>query len=90
MQQFFARYGVTTTHFVPSMLAAFVASLTPETARESCASLKRVFCSGEALPADLCREWEQLTHAPLHNLYGPTEAAVDVSWYPAWEKISLP
>lgn len=84
MQQFFARYGVTTTHFVPSMLAAFVASLTPETARESCASLKRVFCSGEALPADLCREWEQLTHAPLHNLYGPTEAAIDVSWYPAW------
>ncbi|EPQ6909944.1 enterobactin non-ribosomal peptide synthetase EntF [Citrobacter freundii] len=84
MQQFFARYGVTTTHFVPSMLAAFVASLTSETARESCASLKRVFCSGEALPADLCREWEQLTHAPLHNLYGPTEAAVDVSWYPAW------
>ncbi|CAM7359453.1 enterobactin non-ribosomal peptide synthetase EntF [Citrobacter freundii] len=84
MQQFFARYGVTTTHFVPSMLAAFVASLTPETAQESCASLKRVFCSGEALPADLCREWEQLTHSPLHNLYGPTEAAVDVSWYPAW------
>ncbi|HCB1740856.1 enterobactin non-ribosomal peptide synthetase EntF [Citrobacter sp. RHBSTW-00696] len=84
MQQFFAQSGVTTTHFVPSMLAAFVASLTPETARESCASLKRVFCSGEALPADLCREWEQLTHAPLHNLYGPTEAAVDVSWYPAW------
>ena len=84
MQQFFAQYGVTTTHFVPSMLAAFVASLTPETARESCASLKRVFCSGEALPADLCREWEQLTHAPLHNLYGPTEAAVDVSWYPSW------
>ncbi|WP_336284748.1 enterobactin non-ribosomal peptide synthetase EntF [Citrobacter arsenatis] len=84
MQQFFAQYGVTTTHFVPSMLAAFVASLTPETARESCGSLQRVFCSGEALPADLCREWEQLTHAPLHNLYGPTEAAVDVSWYPAW------
>ncbi|MBW9354376.1 enterobactin non-ribosomal peptide synthetase EntF [Citrobacter sp. EC_71] len=84
MQQFFAQYGVTTTHFVPSMLAAFIASLTPETAQESCASLKRVFCSGEALPADLCREWEQLTHAPLHNLYGPTEAAVDVSWYPAW------
>lgn len=84
MQQFFAQSGVTTTHFVPSMLAAFVASLTPKTARESCASLKRVFCSGEALPADLCREWEQLTHTPLHNLYGPTEAAVDVSWYPAW------
>ncbi|HFZ1709160.1 TPA: enterobactin non-ribosomal peptide synthetase EntF [Citrobacter sedlakii] len=84
MQRFFAHYGVTTTHFVPSMLAAFVASLTPESARESCATLQHVFCSGEALPAELCREWEQLTHAPLHNLYGPTEAAVDVSWYPAW------
>lgn len=84
MQHFFADYGVTTTHFVPSMLAAFVASLTPQTARQSCATLKQVFCSGEALPADLCREWQQLTGAPLHNLYGPTEAAVDVSWYPAF------
>ena len=83
MQDFFAKYGVTTTHFVPSMLAAFVASLTPESAA-CCASLKQVFCSGEALPTALCREWEQLTHAPLHNLYGPTEAAVDVSWYPAY------
>jgi len=83
LQHFFAQWGVTTTHFVPSMLAAFVAALTPETARTHCRTLKQVFCSGEALPADLCREWEQLTGAPLHNLYGPTEAAVDVSWYPA-------
>ena len=83
MQHFFAHYGVTTTHFVPSMLAAFVASLTPENA-DCCQSLKQVFCSGEALPAELCREWEQLTRVPLHNLYGPTEAAVDVSWYPAF------
>ncbi|ROS13733.1 enterobactin synthetase component F [Raoultella sp. BIGb0399] len=82
MQQFFARYGVTTTHFVPSMLAAFVASLDGENVA-TCRTLKRVFCSGEALPTGLCREWEALTGAPLHNLYGPTEAAVDVSWYPA-------
>ena len=83
MQRFFADYGITTTHFVPSMLAAFVASLTPGTV-DSCCSLQRVFCSGEALPTALCREWEVLTHVPLHNLYGPTEAAVDVSWYPAY------
>ena len=82
MQQFFARYGVTTTHFVPSMLAAFVASLNTENVA-SCHTLRRVFCSGEALPTALCREWGELTGAPLHNLYGPTEAAVDVSWYPA-------
>jgi enterobactin synthetase component F len=84
LQQLFARYRVTTTHFVPSMLAAFVGALTDEEAIASCATLRRVFCSGEALPAELCRQWEQLTHAPLHNLYGPTEAAVDVSWYPAF------
>lgn len=82
MQQFFARYGVTTTHFVPSMLAAFVASLDADSVA-ACRTLRRVFCSGEALPTKLCREWERLTGAPLHNLYGPTEAAVDVSWYPA-------
>ncbi|MXM31052.1 enterobactin non-ribosomal peptide synthetase EntF [Klebsiella pneumoniae] len=82
MQQFFARYGVTTTHFVPSMLAAFVASLDADSVA-ACRTLRRVFCSGEALPTELCREWEHLTGAPLHNLYGPTEAAVDVSWYPA-------
>ncbi|HGO4812904.1 TPA: enterobactin non-ribosomal peptide synthetase EntF [Klebsiella pneumoniae] len=82
MQQFFARYGVTTTHFVPSMLAAFVASLDADSVA-ACRTLRRVFCGGEALPTKLCREWERLTGAPLHNLYGPTEAAVDVSWYPA-------
>ncbi|TXW30236.1 enterobactin non-ribosomal peptide synthetase EntF [Klebsiella pneumoniae] len=82
MQQFFARYGVTTTHFVPSMLAAFVASLDADSVA-ACRTLRRVFCSGEALPTELCREWERLTGAPLHNLYGPTEAAVDGSWYPA-------
>lgn len=82
MQQFFAHYGVTTTHFVPSMLAAFVASLDADSVA-ACRTLRQVFCSGEALPTELCREWERLTGAPLHNLYGPTEAAVDVSWYPA-------
>lgn len=84
LQQLFARYRVTTTHFVPSMLAAFVASLQDEDAVARCASLRRVFCSGEALPADLSRQWEALTQTPLHNLYGPTEAAVDVSYNPAF------
>ncbi len=51
MQQFFARYGVTTTHFVPSMLAAFVASLDADSVA-ACRTLRRVFCSGEALPAE--------------------------------------
>ncbi|MGW7047349.1 amino acid adenylation domain-containing protein [Streptomyces avermitilis] len=68
-------FGVTTLHFVPSMLRSIVEE--PGWAR--CTTVRQVFCSGEALPPDLCaRHYEQHT-APLHNLYGPTEAAVDVS-----------
>ncbi|MER6309470.1 amino acid adenylation domain-containing protein [Streptomyces sp. NPDC001657] len=67
--------GVTTTHFVPSMLRAFV----DEPAARACPSLRRVFSSGEALPADLVEAFQQISDAPLHNLYGPTEAAVDVT-----------
>ncbi|WP_437779136.1 amino acid adenylation domain-containing protein [Sorangium sp. So ce1097] len=72
------RHGVTTLHFVPPMLQAFLE--TPGVA--SCASLKRVICSGEALPSELARRFfERLEHAELHNLYGPTEASIDVtSW----------
>ncbi|MGC7102160.1 non-ribosomal peptide synthase/polyketide synthase [Amycolatopsis lurida] len=68
------RYGVTTVHFVPSMLQAFV----PEAA--SCGGLRWVICSGEALPTSLRDEFVRvLPGVGLHNLYGPTEAAVDVT-----------
>ncbi|WP_028229693.1 non-ribosomal peptide synthetase, partial [Paraburkholderia ferrariae] len=67
---------VTTLHFVPSMLQAFVAH---EEAK-NCTTLKRIVCSGEALPADLAnRTLEQLPNVGLYNLYGPTEAAIDVT-----------
>ena len=75
-------YHVTTLHFVPSMLAAFVGHLAAQT-DQACPSLRRVFCSGEALACDLARSYQALITAPLHNLYGPTEAAVDVTWQPA-------
>jgi enterobactin synthetase component F len=79
-------YRVTTCHFVPSMLAAFVTELTTAERLGQCRTLQQVFCSGEALPTVLCRQWQQLLDCPLHNLYGPTEAAVDVSYYPAFGK----
>lgn len=72
--------GATVLHFVPSMLALFLA------ARDvaKCTSLTRIVCSGEELPATLVREAEKrLPGVPVHNLYGPTEAAVDVTWYPS-------
>ncbi|XTP10868.1 amino acid adenylation domain-containing protein [Streptomyces albus subsp. chlorinus] len=72
------RQGVTVCHFVPSMLQAFVSE--PEAAR--CGGLRRVFCSGEALPRPAARAFARtLPGATLHNLYGPTEAAVDVTYH---------
>ncbi|ROP35964.1 amino acid adenylation domain-containing protein [Saccharothrix texasensis] len=71
------REGVTTAHFVPSMLDAFVAHLEESGGR--CADLVRVVCSGEALPTALARRFAAVSDAGLHNLYGPTEAAVDVT-----------
>ncbi len=48
---------------------------------ERCTSLRRVICSGEALPFDLQQRFFERIDAELHNLYGPTEAAVDVSYW---------
>ena len=74
-----ARHRITTLHFVPSMLQAFVAHLEAEGSSD-CASLRRIVCSGEALPAQLqARVLACLPQAALYNLYGPTEAAIDVT-----------
>ncbi|MEQ5838800.1 amino acid adenylation domain-containing protein [Paraburkholderia acidicola] len=72
-------HRVSTLHFVPSMLQAFVAS---GHASRCAGVLRRIVCSGEALPAELqTRVFEVLPEVELHNLYGPTEAAIDVtSW----------
>ncbi|MEU6375590.1 amino acid adenylation domain-containing protein [Streptomyces sp. NPDC046909] len=70
---------VTTAHFVPSMLRAF---LDDPAAPEVSGVLRRVMCSGEALPSELAERFTRLLDGTaLHNLYGPTEAAVDVT---AW------
>ena len=72
------REAITTLHFVPSMMGAFL-----EVAEAStCASLRRVFTSGEALSPGLVRLFhERLPGVELHNLYGPTETAIEVT---AW------
>ncbi|HEX8242751.1 MAG TPA: amino acid adenylation domain-containing protein, partial [Longimicrobium sp.] len=73
------REGVTTLHFVPSMLQLWI----DDASAAACTSLRRVMSSGEALPADLRdRFFARLPGVELHNLYGPTEAAVDVSHWP--------
>lgn len=68
---------VTTLHFVPSMFRHMVA----HTGWRDCTSVRQVFCSGEALGADLVSAHYGAHRAPLHNLYGPTEAAIDVTYW---------
>lgn len=70
---------ITTLHFVPSMLGIFL----DQVERERCSCLRRVLCSGEALPYALQQRFlAQWPDVELHNLYGPTEAAIDVtSWH---------
>ncbi len=72
-----ATEGITTIHFVPSLLRVFVEA----PGIEACTSLRQVMASGEALPLDLVRRFHQRLSAGLHNLYGPTEAAVDVTYW---------
>ena len=81
------RHHVTTMHFVPSMLNAFLEYLHGRDAATfaGLASLRRVFASGEALMPAHVRKFNQLlagkSEARLINLYGPTEATVDVTYF---------
>jgi len=69
-------HEIGTASFVPAMLQLFLEH--PEV--ESCASLVRVPCGGEALPAALVRRLHQhLPRATLYNRYGPSEAATAVT-----------
>ena len=72
-----AEQEITTMHFVPPMLQVFL----EEPGVEQCSSLRRVICSGEALPFELQERFFERLRAELHNLYGPTEAAIDVTFW---------
>ncbi len=77
LAQLIQQERVTTLHFVPSMLQAFL----EEDEVLKCKTLKRVICSGEALSYTVQQRFFQRIDAELHNLYGPTEAAVDVTYW---------
>ncbi|HEY0603974.1 MAG TPA: amino acid adenylation domain-containing protein [Herpetosiphonaceae bacterium] len=81
-----ASQGITTLHFVPPMLQVFL----QEPSLDRCRTLKRVICSGEALPFDLQTRFFERLDCELHNLYGPTEAAVDVTYWHCDRASTLP
>ncbi|HEV2860060.1 MAG TPA: amino acid adenylation domain-containing protein [Pyrinomonadaceae bacterium] len=70
-------HRITTIHFVPSMLQAFL----EDPGLDSCVSLRRVICSGEALQYEQQERLLARLATGLHNLYGPTEAAIDVTFW---------
>ena len=69
---------VTCAHFVPSLLADFIASGRAGALRD----LRYIFCGGETLTPALARTLREATRARIFNQYGPTEACVDCT---AWE-----
>ncbi|HEX6351756.1 non-ribosomal peptide synthetase/type I polyketide synthase [Actinophytocola sp.] len=82
------RHGVTVIHFVPAMLGPFLDHVEQDPrAAAQVLSLRRVFCSGEALSPALAERFRSVFAAAGHpevrlvNLYGPTEATVDVSYF---------
>ncbi|WP_068056818.1 non-ribosomal peptide synthetase [Nocardia xishanensis] len=69
-----AEYGVSTVHFVPSMLDAFLDGTDEHTEYPA---LRRVFAAGEALSAETAEAFAAaLPSAELVNWYGPAEATV--------------
>lgn len=68
---------ITTLHFVPSMLQAFL----EEPSLQGSRWLRRVICSGEALRPETEERFFSRLNVELHNLYGPTEASIDVTFW---------
>ena len=80
-----AFHKVSTLHFVPSMLNAFLNFVDTHYDPIRLRSLRKVFASGEALTPQQVNRFNtsigSSSGARLYNLYGPTEAAIDVSYY---------
>jgi amino acid adenylation domain-containing protein len=80
--------GVTVLETVPSLLRVILDEVEAEASdgRSQSASwgrLRWLIATGEALPFELCRRWQELANngARLLNAYGPTECSDDVTHY---------
>ena len=68
----------TVVQFVPSVLSLML----EEPGLAQCRNLRRVFCGGEALGAQLRRRCIERLGVEVINLYGPTEVAIDATSWP--------
>nr|MBA2284933.1 amino acid adenylation domain-containing protein [Ktedonobacteraceae bacterium] len=75
-----AQYRVTRIVLVPSLLRVLLQS--EDDLQQRLADLKYWVCSGEALPLELARSFQQrVPQGTLINLYGSTEVAADATFY---------
>ncbi len=72
-----ARERATVLQAVPTLLRAMLDA----GGLEECRSLRRLFCGGEALPAELAERARAATGAEVVNLYGPTETCIQATWH---------
>ncbi|MCD8926397.1 amino acid adenylation domain-containing protein, partial [Staphylococcus epidermidis] len=77
------KHQVTMTHFVPSMLSAFLTDIKQKQYFNNLQTLNYVLTTGEELKSNVVSEFNELLGKPnqtmLINLYGPTEASVEVT-----------
>jgi amino acid adenylation domain-containing protein len=78
------REAITLLEIVPSLLRVMQQILLGwGEGRPTFPRLRWLIPTGEALPAELSREWLRLyPHVPLVNAYGPTECSDDVTLHP--------
>jgi mycobactin peptide synthetase MbtE len=72
------REGITSMHFVPSLLGLFLSLPGVNQWR----TLRRVPIGGEALPGEVADKFHATFDASLYNFYGPTETVVNATSYP--------
>ncbi len=71
------REGITSMHFVPSLLGLFLSLPGVNQWR----TLRRVPVGGEALPGETADKFHATFDALLYNFYGPTETVVNATSY---------
>lgn len=69
--------GITSMHFVPSLLGLFLSLPGVNEWR----TLQRVPIGGEALPGEIADKFHATFDALLHNFYGPTETVLNCTRY---------
>ena len=73
-----SREGITSMHFVPSLLGLFLSLPGVKQWR----TLRRVPIGGEALPGEIADKFHATFDALLYNFYGPTETVVNCTSFP--------